>query len=173
MQDIRGRAYRAVSSDSRETIRQLLGEHHTLTLATSSGGRPWAASVFYASDARLNLFFVSDHHTRHAQDMLANSQVMATVNADCQRWHDVRGLQIRGRGEKVPDGERAGALDLFLDKFADIRAIFDGPASPDERVLAKRLRATSFFRIVPAWVRIIDSSRGFGFSREFDLGSGS
>ncbi len=162
-----------MNDDLKPAVRKMLDEHHTLTLATSRDGQPWAASVFFASDADLNLFFVSDHQTRHAQDMLANNRVMATVNVDCKRWHDVRGLQIRGRGFRVPEEERAAALRVYLARFADIRAIFDAASRydkwADEWMIARRLRETAFFRIVPDWVRIIDNSRGFGFSQEFEL----
>lgn len=158
-----------MSSDQKAAIRRLLDEYSILTLATSSDDGPWAATVFYASDADLNLFFVSDDHTRHVRDLLANNQVTVTMNSECRRWHDVKGLQIRGRGQPVADEDRAAALRVFLAKFADIRAIFDFATSADERAIAKRLRETSFFRIVPEWVRIIDGSRGFGFTQEVDL----
>ncbi len=158
-----------MSSDQKEAIRRLLDEYSILTLATSSDEGPWAASVFFASDADLNLYFVSDERTRHARELLANEQVMVAMNDECRRWHDVKGLQIRGRGMLVADEERAAALRIFLAKFADIRAIFDLATSADERAIAKRLRETSFFRIVPEWVRIIDGSRGFGFTQEIDL----
>lgn len=147
----------------------MLDGYSILTLATSSDDGPWAASVFYASDADLNLFFVSDERTRHAKDMLVNHRVMVTMNSECRKWHDVKGLQIRGRGMLVADEERAAALRVFLAKFADIRAIFDFATSADERAVAKRLRETSFFRIVPEWVRVIDGSRGFGFTQEIEL----
>ena len=87
-----------------------MGEHNTLTLATASDGSPWAAAVFFASDADLNLYFVSDHRTRHGRDMEENDLVVATVNPDCDNWHDVRGLQIEGTASIVTGLARAKAL---------------------------------------------------------------
>ena len=42
-------------------VRELLAGHSTVTLATTHEGRSWAATVFYASDSDLNLYFVYKH----------------------------------------------------------------------------------------------------------------
>jgi len=153
----------------RQAIRVMLDGHNTLTVATCHDGRPWAATVFFASDAELNLFFVSDSGTQHARDMLVNDRVMAAVNADPRHWHEVRGLQIRGRSTRVQDSDRPAALAVFLAKFADIRKLYELARSSDERAIARRLAETDFFRITPDWIRLIDSSGGFGHAQELEL----
>ena len=47
----------SVTTDARADIRRMLERHNTLTLATVNDGVPWAASVFYASDDRVQPFF--------------------------------------------------------------------------------------------------------------------
>jgi uncharacterized protein YhbP (UPF0306 family) len=147
----------------------MLERHNTLTLATVGAGTPWAATVFYASDERFNLFFVSDHRTRHAQDIAANPTVALAINADVDNWNDVSGLQIEGEAAKVRSTERARALALYLAKFLSVKALFETPGSADEQTIAMRLKSTDFWRVTPRFIRMIDNGRGFGFRSELRL----
>jgi len=156
-----------VTDETRAAIRRMLEAHHTLTLATSQDGAPWAATVFYASDGHCNLYFVSDRRTRHARDMLANPAVAAAINADVDNWDDVRGLQLEGRAAPVEGAERVKALGLYLAKFASVKSLFEAPRNADEEKIAYRLKNTEFWRITPAYVRLIDNGRGFGFRLEW------
>ena len=98
-----------MQAEDREAVRHMLEAHNTLTLATSHAGRPWAASLFFASDKRLNLYFVSDYRTRHARHIEECATAVTTVNADCAAWGDVRGLQIEGRVTVVSATRRGSA----------------------------------------------------------------
>ena len=147
----------------------MLEAHNTLTLATTHDGRPWAASLFFASDDKLNLYFVSDYRTRHAQDIAECDDVVATVNADCGSWADVKGLQITGDVNKVTGLKRVSALRVYLAKFSDVRALFEAPRNPDEETIAERLKAANFYRLTPRWIRLIDNSKWFGYKLEVDL----
>jgi hypothetical protein len=158
-----------VTDADRAAIARMLAAHNTLTLATIRDGAAWAASVFYASDGDFNLYFVSDHRTRHAQDMVANPGVALAINADVDNWNDVRGLQIEGQAAKVEGVERAKALALYLGKFLSVRALFETPKSADEQTIARRLKNTDFWRVTPRLIRLIDNGRGFGFRIELRL----
>lgn len=155
----------------RDAIRQMLEAHNTLTLATCSDDGPWAASLFFASDRHLNIYFVSDSRTRHARDILARATAVATVNADCEAWADVKGLQLEGRVSVVTGVERAAALAVYLAKFRDVRALFEAPAGRDEETIAQRLKAANMYRLKPVWIRLIDNSRWFGYKSELALGA--
>jgi uncharacterized protein YhbP (UPF0306 family) len=158
-----------MSGEEQDSIREMLEAHNTLTLATCSDGKPWAASLFFASDADLNLYFVSDDRTRHARDLEAGSGAVVTVNVDCGRWADVKGLQIAGQVDVLEGAARLRGLDHFLRKFADVRALFEMPKSRDEESIAQRLRAAKLYRLKPRWIRLIDNSRGFGYKFEVEL----
>jgi hypothetical protein len=158
-----------VTDSDRAAIARMLEAHNTLTLATSRDGVPWSATVFYVSDEEFNLYFVSDHRTRHAQDMVDNPRVALAINADVDNWNDVRGLQIEGEAAKVAGVERAKALALYLAKFASVKALFEAPRSADEQTIAQRLKNTDFWRVTPSWIRLIDNARGFGFRIELRL----
>ncbi len=157
-------------SDERATLRQLLEAHNTITLATCRDGEPWAASVFFASDAELNLYFVSDSRTRHARDIGNGCDVVATVNTDCARWSEVKGLQISGFAEPLSGLERMNALRHFLMKFSDVKALFEAPKDKDEETIAQRLKAANMYRLKPRWIRLIDNGKWFGYKVEVDFG---
>jgi uncharacterized protein YhbP (UPF0306 family) len=150
-------------------VRELLAAHNTLTLATSGEGGAWAASVFYASDERCNLYFVSDLKTRHGRDMSREARVVAAINRDVASWDEVIGLQIEGRAEVLAGIERVTALAAYLGKFIQVRRIFESPREASEKLIATRLQSTAFWRLTPEWIRLIDSTRGFGWKREFRL----
>lgn len=155
-------------SEARGRARQFLDEVSTLTLATCTAENPWAATVFFAADQQFNLYFVSDHRTQHGRDMAANGQVAATINPDCDSWHDVAGLQIRGTVEVVEGIARAKALALYFKKFPQIDALFASPEGEHEETIVKRLKAANFYRIKPAMIRVIDNAQGFGYREEFE-----
>ena len=160
-----------MTGEERTAIRQMLAAHNTISLATCNDGKPWAASVFFASDKDLNLYFVSDYRTRHARDIGAGVNVAATVNADCAEWSGVKGLQIAGFAEKVDGLERVKALRLYLLKFSDVKALFEAPKGKDEETIAQRLKAANMYRLKPRWIRLIDNSQWFGYKQEIEFGS--
>ncbi|MEO8445761.1 MAG: hypothetical protein ABI567_12210, partial [Gammaproteobacteria bacterium] len=54
-------------------------------------------------------------------------------------------------------------------KFPDVARLFDDPRDENEKLIASRLQRTPFWRLTPAWIRLIDSSRGFGWKWETTL----
>lgn len=159
-----------MSEDLRLRIRQMLEAHSTLTLATQGSGEgPWAAAVFYASDELLRLCFVSDGRTRHGRDLAVQPHAFAAINDDVASWDDVRGLQLEGETEVLAGSEREAALGCYLEKFADVRRLFEAPRDEHERVIGARLRGANFYRLTPRWIRLIDNREGFGWKRELTL----
>lgn len=147
----------------------MLKAHNTLTLATTDGQAVWAASVFYASDDELNLYFVSDYRTRHSKDIAAIPRCSGTVNADVDEWLSVKGLQMKGEATVLDGLARANALRLYLVKFAGVRALFEKPQDANEETIAQRLKAANLYRFSPKWIRLIDNSRWFGYKFEVNL----
>lgn len=150
-------------------VRGLLEAHGTVTLATLGPEGPWAATVFFASDQALNLYFVTDLRTRHGRDMAEGGTVAAAVNRDIHTWDEVLGLQMRGRASVLADDARARALALYLRKFPDVARLFGEPRDAHEEVIADRLRRTAFWCLCPEWVRVVDNRRGFGWKAEYQL----
>ena len=147
----------------------MLAECNTMTLATVGDAGPWAATVFYASDRDLNLYFVSDHRTRHGSDLTTCDRVAGAINPDCGAWADVKGLQIEGRVEVLTGAARLAGLAPYLAKFHDVKALFEKPRDRNEETIAERLKAANLYQLRPAFIRLIDNSRWFGFKTELRL----
>ena len=152
----------------RRRIKEFLSSHNTASLATCQDDQPWAASVFYVSDADLSLYFVTDPKTRHGQQ-LNKRVVAATVNADCDSWSGIRGLQLTGTAAQLAPGDRDRVLALYLNKFPELRNMLEQPADEQQKTIATRLLATPFYCIRPDWIRLIDNSVHFGFKAEINL----
>ncbi len=158
-----------MTDETRSAIGELLDQNSTLTLATSKDGMPWAATVFFAHNSDFDLYFVSDHRTRHGQHMADNDRVAAAINPDCDAWAEVRGLQLEGRVTVLKGAARLAALGHYLAKFKDVKALFDKPKDKNEATIAERLRNAQLYKIQPEWIRLIDNSRWFGYKEELRL----
>ena len=156
-----------MSDSARQFARDYCQRISTLTLATTNGETPWAATVFFAADKHFNLYFVSDHRTRHGRDIADNSCVAATINPDVDNWHEVSGIQLEGKVEIVAGAARVKALALYLKKFPQIDALYASPQGEHEETIAKRLQAANFYCIRPELIRVIDNGQGFGYREEF------
>ena len=150
-------------------VLKFLKKHNTLSLATADGDRPWAASLFYATDAELNFYFVSDAMTRHCLDIAANKSVAATINEDFSDWNEIMGIQVTGNAIAVPATDRERVERLFLTKFPAIGTLIERPRTNEERIISERLKDAQFYKITTQWLRYIDNSRAFGHKEEFLL----
>ena len=158
-----------MSDETRQTIRQLLEGHNTLTLATTDGESPWATAVFFASDAELNLYFVSDRRTRHGCNLAANGQAAGAVSSACAAWNEIRGLQLEGQVTVLEGLARLSALKIYLAKFPDVSSLLERPQDKSEETIATRLREAKIYKLSPARIRLIDNSLGFGYKEEIIL----
>jgi hypothetical protein len=152
----------------RSRIARFLETHTTLTLATvGNDGVPAAAAVFYAHDADLNLYFLSEEGTHHGRNLTVSPRVAATIQADGQDWRSIRGLQVRGVASLVPASGIAHAATVYGRKFAFVGAL----RSPKESlgVLAGPLARARFWVLRPTWFRLVDNTVSFGFKEELSL----
>jgi hypothetical protein len=149
-------------------IAAFLELHTTLTLATvGDDGQPAAAAVFYAQDAGLNLYFLSEARTRHGRNLTLTPQAAGAIHADGQDWRSIRGLQVRGVASPVPAAGYAHAAAVYGRKFAFIGALLAGGEGLG--VLAGPLARARFWVLRPTWFRLIDNTAGFGFKEELTL----
>lgn len=163
---------RMTNSADRDALRArvaaFLTEHTTVTLATAGpDGAPAAAAVFYAHDADLNLYFLSEERTRHGQNLLASPVVAGAIQADGQDWRAIRGLQLRGQAALVSGAALAHAAAIYGRKYVFVGALLAGAQGPG--VLAGPLARARFWVLRPAWFRLIDNTVRFGFKEELVL----
>ena len=143
-----------MTEDLQPQLRAFLREHQVLTLAVAG---PYAAAVFYAADAELNLYFVTDPATRHGEVLSRENRVAGTIQRDRQHWQEIRGVQLTGRCTRLTGPERQAGWELYLNKFA-----FAG--SPE---LASAFAKTDLWKLTPDWIRLPDNGQGFGHKTEW------
>lgn len=129
----------------------------TMTLATvSPGGEPHAAPVYFAADEALDCYFFSDVHSRHSRDLSRDPHAAAALYPDCRDWQEIRGLQLRGTVEPVPDGDAwERAWRIYLEKFPFVSG------------LGEAVSRGQLYVFSPDWLRLVDNRQGFGYKREW------
>ena len=142
-----------------DPVRALLEETSTVILATrSADGTPRATPVYFAVDAGLRLIFLSDPKSLHAENCAREPRASVALYADEPDWRKLRGVQMQGSVERL-SGEAAEAAG---------RAVYAG-RFPFIGQLAEALAVSAAYAFTPAWIRLIDNRRGFGFQQEWRL----
>jgi len=153
-------------TDLKQQILDYLHSHNTMTLATTQGDLPWAATVFFASED-FRLYFFSAPDSRHCQNLAANPRVAVTIQEDYRDWRKIKGIQLEGRVTLV-DGiiEKARAMAIYARKYPEIIKLFIDPASG---VFHKAFLKVKFYCVMPDRVFFIDNAQGFGKRQELTI----
>jgi len=153
-------------TDLKQQILAYLHSHNTMTLATTQGDLPWAATVFFASED-FRLYFFSAPDSRHCQNLAANPRVAVTIQEDYRDWRKIKGIQLEGRVTLV-DGiiEKARAMAIYARKYPGIIKLFTDPASG---VFHKAFLKVKFYCVMPDRVFFIDNAQGFGKRQELTI----
>ena len=150
-------------------LHAFLARHTTLTLATSGPEGPQAAALFYAHDAALSLYFLSETSSRHARNLASDPRCAVTIHPDGHALRAIIGLQIDGRAQALSTPEEwAIAYETFRAKFPFMGEAWQGEGSAAP-ILAGPLARSRFYRITPHWIRLIDNALGFGHKDELRL----
>ena len=117
-----------------------------------------AASLFFAADDKLRLYWVSGARSRHSRNLGALVKAAVTVHAAAWSWTEIRGVQLEGSALPLTRlEEREAAWKLYLDKFAFARE-FEAEVS-----------RSTFYRFTPRWARLIDNRVSFGHREEIQF----
>ena len=129
-----------------DRIVKFIRRHHVMTLATSVGGDPWCANLFYAYMPRENLFvFTSERSTKHAADALANNKVAGSIVLETKVVGRVQGVQLEGVMRGAAESGIAGAKAAYLKKFPYAAAF-----------------PLELWTIEPTLMKFTDNTLGFG-----------
>ena len=156
-------------NDLIQRIELSLTNHYTISIATAAKEELWSASVFYVSDQKLNIYFISFDESKHIQGILKNKRVSATINQDVSDWMQIKGLQLQGVAYKVPEQLRKDILNAYRKKFDSINRLLELPETDDEKKIAKQFNSISLFCFEPDWIRLLDNSLSFGSKEEIEL----
>jgi uncharacterized protein len=141
---------------TRAAIAAFLAAHSTLTLATLGPlGQPMAASLFFAADPQLRLYWASGPNSRHSQNAARQPTVAVTVHNETRTWTEIAGVQMEGKVGVVAAGpDWRAAWNVYLAKF------------PFAHEFQAEISRSNFYVFTPFWVRLIDNRRGFGHKEE-------
>ena len=133
-------------------------ETTAFTLATlDPDGSPRATLLYFANHDRLTLYLLSDPTSPHCQNLVRESRTGAALFPPVEDWRQIRGLQMEGHAEKVPEAERQKVMSLYPERF------------PVGAGLWQVVRTSEFFRFAPTWVRLIDNRLSFGHKQEWQF----
>ena len=140
-------------------VNSLLDSVPAMTLATSSGSRPWASDVYFAPSG-YELIFFSSPASRHSLNLVANPYCAATVHPQAATWREIRGLQIEGTAAPITGiEETAQAILVYSAKFSFARDLMWNPFE-----IGKEGTQRQGSRVSPGCIHYLDNALGFGIA---------
>jgi len=103
--------------DLRGVIQQYLSELQMMALGTSKNNQPWVTTVYFAYDANLNLYWLSDPQKRHSQEIEKNSKVAGAFVTPHLYGQKVRGLRFEGEARLLNDGDSENGVIVYKSRF--------------------------------------------------------
>jgi uncharacterized protein YhbP (UPF0306 family) len=141
-----------------EPVLALLAEAQTMTLATlDPDGAPRATPVYFVTDKAARLLYLSDPAAQHSRNLQSRPPAAVAIYPYEADWRALRGLQMKGTVLQLDQASAGETLELYRRAFPFI----------DE--LASTMQQSAMFRFTPAWIRLIDNRREFGFQQEWLL----
>ncbi len=142
--------------DIKQNIINYLNNHRQMTIATSSGSKPTAATVVYITDG-VNIYFGTNKNSQKAMNISENPLVALTVDEEYPDWKQIQGVQAEGMASIVTDAEEVQKIgQLFGQKFPQMADI---PVTED----------SIFVKIEPKTGHFIDYTKGFAHRDTTDL----
>ena len=99
-------------------VLEYMRDNRLMSLGTSLNDKPWLATVFYAFDEKMNIFFYSRGDTRHCRNIAENSNVSATIN-HTWRYPDgkLKAIQLAGKASKVSKTDHSKYYRIYKTRF--------------------------------------------------------
>ena len=86
--------------DTKALIKEILENGYLMSLATVDDGGPWVSDVIYLHDDDMNIYWMSNHTSRHSQALLKNPHVAGTITASLPKQPGL-GIQFSGTAKKI------------------------------------------------------------------------
>ncbi|MBP9718868.1 MAG: pyridoxamine 5'-phosphate oxidase family protein [Candidatus Levybacteria bacterium] len=101
--------------DWRKYIEEALSATEYCSLATVDEKGVWSNPVYFAWDEKYNLYFISQMHSRHMQNIKRNNRIAVSIYKTEQKG-DVLGIQLEGRAEILTGKKEAmkKAFDIYF-----------------------------------------------------------
>ncbi len=137
---------------TKSLIKEFLGQHQLMTLATSGHDHPWIAVVYYTFDQDLNLYFLSSPETLHCRHLVHNKQVAISISDSRQKVSDKKkGLQIYGLADQV---SRADKIKHVLKMWKRAIGVKD-PQLSYENMMGKVIKS-KIYKVTPKKIKFFN-----------------
>lgn len=139
----------------------ILTDNRLASLATSgSDGWPHCSMVGIANE-RLRIYFVIARTSQKLADISQNNRVSLAIGRDVIDPSSIRALSITARAFEIEDElERREAVKRLLEKRPALK-----------RLETPHLEQSAVMVAVPATIRVLDYSKGYGHSTLLRLGA--
>ena len=143
-----------MDSKSEAFVRNILGNHNNLTLATvRPDGYPQATTVSYVNDG-LTIYVGVNTDSQKANNIRQCNKVSVTVDHDESDWDAIKALSMGGKAEIISDADEIMRIgELMYEKFPQARDI----PIPDPTAIV-------MLKITPEVISILDYEKGFGYA---------
>ncbi len=135
-----------------ERFETYIKEARMMQLATSSHGKPWICSVFFAYDAENNvIYWLSELTRRHSRELMENEQVAAAVvKPHDPKSKEKQGFQIEGIAYRCLGAELERAYAVFAKQYGVPEKVLERAKQGDEK-------AATFWCLKPAVIVTFDT----------------
>lgn len=134
----------------RKTISDYIKSHRLCTIALSRDNKPSAHTVYYVSDG-LDIFFESDPVTDKVKTIEVNPRVALTIDDESSDWRKIKGIQLQGRAEIIPQEREKPLIYAYLKKYPSVKKL--GGIAPHH----------VFVKIIPEKIYYLDYEKEFGY----------
>ncbi len=97
--------------DWKKYLLKCLESTNYCSIATVDKNGVWSNPVYFAWDKTFNLYFISQPHVRHMQNIKKDSHVAVSIYATNQKGDYVKGIQLEGKARII---ENDGKQDEFF-----------------------------------------------------------
>ncbi|OGK16705.1 hypothetical protein A2774_00200 [Candidatus Roizmanbacteria bacterium RIFCSPHIGHO2_01_FULL_39_12c] len=136
---------------NKQKLLKYLRSQHTLYLATYDD-ESWSATVFYAIDDNLNIYFISEPSTKHAKAFKKNRVVSAAIADSRQKLTDKKiGVQLHGVVYEVTNKNN---LKTILSLWHKFNPGFEDVVNLSN--LIKKVIKSRFYQISPTLIKFFN-----------------
>ena len=141
-----------MATDLRRLISNYLKEAKLMQIATAKDNKPWVATVWYAYDEDLNIYFISRRSRRHSLELKENPNVAGAIAKSHETLGvKTRGIQFEGKASEVPLPELPRAFRLFTKRFPKTKAFIKSVKD-----IIKNITQHRFYKIKPSRIVLFD-----------------
>jgi len=108
--------------DVKKLISEYFESAQMLQIITTNGYQPWGATVYFAYDQDLNLYWISRPDRRHSSELSLNKKVAGVIAKYHTYGEKVRGIQIEGEAFELKNEDASNAMEIYTKRYSVPRA---------------------------------------------------